>query len=268
MSPEHHIIKFWTGGLPGREETTRGDLGEIAQGRAKTVHALRRSSSEASSGSGASTRCSSVAASDDPGVLKGEIRRLQAALMNEFKGGNRFVGGAQFKASTRKQVSGNNCGRCLQAREALRRSRVENRDLRGSLVRAEAVIKQLTLTKVTPRAQHKPLFGEAFERACDATAGDRERVSDAYSLNSREKGGRNSSSGSRTFGLENIEASSRGSLIARVRELEQELRLADMRHSQSMGAAVSADHGLKDALAEVSVTATTHATVEVPHVFS
>ena len=248
-SPEHHIIKFWTGGLPGHEETHRGLSGEISQGRAKTVHALRRSSSEASSGSGTNTRCSSVAASDDPEVLKGEIRRLQAALMNEFKGGNRFVGGAQFKASTRKQVAGNNCGRCLQAREALRRSRVESRDLRGSLVRAEAVIKQLTLTKAAQRAQRKPLFGEAFERACEATARDSERGLDVYALGGRDIGGR-------SFELDNIEASSRESLVSRVRKLEQELRLADMRHSQSMGAAVSADHGLKDALAEVSVTVT------------
>lgn len=253
VSPEHPIIKFWTGGLPGREDTNHGLSGEIGQGRAKTVHALRRSSSEASSGSGANTRCSSVVASDDPEVLKGEIRRLQAALMNEFKGGNRFVGGAQFKASARKQVAGINCGRCLQAREALRRSRVESRDLRGSLVRAEAVIKQLTLTKATQRAQHKPLFGEAFERACEATAGDSERGLDTYALGDRDIGGRNSS---RNFELDNIEASSRESLITRVRKLEQELRLADMRHSQSMGAAVSADHGLKDALAEVSVTIT------------
>lgn len=250
VSPEQHIIKFWTGGLSGREEIARGVSGEIYQGRAKTVHGLRRSSSEASSGSGANIRCSSVAASDDPDVLKGEIRRLQAALMNEFKGGNRFVGGAQFKASTRKQVSGNNCGRCLQAREALRRSRVESRDLRGSLVRAEAVIKQLSLTKATQRAQHKPLFGEAFERACEATAGDSKRDLDVCALGGQDERGRNTINRG-SFELENIEASSRESLMARVRKLEQELRLADMRHSQSMGAAVSADHGLKDALAEV-----------------
>ena len=39
----------------------------------------------------------------------------------------------------------------VQVREALRRSRVESRDLRASLFRAEDVIKQLTLTKATRR---------------------------------------------------------------------------------------------------------------------
>lgn len=40
---------------------------------------------------------------------------------------------------------------CVQVREALRRSREESRDLRGSLFRAEDVIKQLTLTKAGRR---------------------------------------------------------------------------------------------------------------------
>lgn len=262
MVSQEHIIKFWSGGgLSGNEEIPRSNYREISQGRAKTVHALRRSSSEASSGSGTScgsTGCSSVTTSDNPEVLKGEIRRLQAALMNGFKGGNRFVGGAQFKASARKQAPGNNCGTCLQAREALRRSRVDSRDLRGSLVRAEAVIKQLTLTKgIHPRAQHKSLFGEAFERACGTAAGDSERVLNAcsYSLGGQDdREIRTCRTKSRNGELENIDTSSRADLIARVRKLEQELRLADMRHSQSMGAVVSADHGLKDALAEVSST--------------
>lgn len=62
----------------------------------------------------------SVASSTDPDVLKAEIHRLQAALMNEFKGGNRFVGGAQFKASNASRkghvgaTGGNSCGGCLQ----------------------------------------------------------------------------------------------------------------------------------------------------------
>lgn len=45
----------------------------------------------------------------------------------------------------------NECFRCCQVREALRRSRVESRDLRASLFRAEDVIKQLTLTKAARR---------------------------------------------------------------------------------------------------------------------
>lgn len=105
----------------------------------QTVNSLRRTSSntsEASSGNGcggggagvnsnnstsSSTAGVSVAASNDPEVLKVEIHRLQAALMNEFKGGNRFVGGAQFKASSSSRnglgaPGGNSCGGCLQVR--------------------------------------------------------------------------------------------------------------------------------------------------------
>lgn len=106
-----------------------------SQARAQTVHSLRRSSSNASeafgnggggvssSNNSTSSAGVSVAASNDPDVLKVEIHRLQAALMNEFKGGNRFIGGAQFKASNNSRggghggTGGNSCGGCLQVCE-------------------------------------------------------------------------------------------------------------------------------------------------------
>lgn len=212
--------------------------------RAQANSVLRRTSSDVSGGSIASVDGSSVTTSNDPGVLKGEIRRLQGALMNEFKGGNRFVGGAQFKASARKQTS--SCGGCLQVREALRRARAETRELRGSLFRAEAAIKHLSVTKGGRRARE-------LTQATTPTGNDVLR--DAYTL-AFDPGGpairRSTTSGT---GLEVSAKPSREGLLARVRKLERELRLADFRHSQSMGAAVSADHGLSDALAEVSVEA-------------
>lgn len=100
-----------------------------SQARGQTTSSLRRSSSGASEWFSTVESCShggvksvggSVVASTDPEVLKAEIRRLQAALMNEFKGGNRFVGGAQFKASNSSRnghscgAGGNSCGGCLQ----------------------------------------------------------------------------------------------------------------------------------------------------------
>lgn len=102
------------------------------QARAQTVSSLRRTSSNTSetfgNGSGgfsssrnsANSARASVTTSNDPDVLKVEIQRLQAALMNEFKGGNRFIGGAQFKSSSNSRGghggsgSGNSCGGCLQ----------------------------------------------------------------------------------------------------------------------------------------------------------
>jgi len=109
---------------------------QSSQARAQTVHSLRRTSSSASSdafgsvggfggssGGLGSAAGASVTSSSDPDVLKTEIRRLQAALMNEFKGGSRFVGGAQFKASKSARngqrhggVGGKPCGGCLQVR--------------------------------------------------------------------------------------------------------------------------------------------------------
>lgn len=102
-----------------------------SQARAQTVSSLRRASSSTSEafGNGGSGCISSsnstyspgvsVTASSDPDVLKVEIHRLQAALMNEFKGRNRFIGGAQFKASNNSRggnggAGGNTCGGCLQ----------------------------------------------------------------------------------------------------------------------------------------------------------
>lgn len=102
-----------------------------SQARAQTVSSLRRSSSNTSeafghggggysSSGGTNSAAASVAVSNDPDVLKVEIQRLQAALMNEFKGGNRFIGGAQFKSSNNSSrgghgaVGGNSCGGCLQ----------------------------------------------------------------------------------------------------------------------------------------------------------
>lgn len=103
-----------------------------SQARAQTVNSLRRSSSNTSEafgsggggfgGSSNSTNSAGgpVTASNDPDVLKIEIHRLQAALMNEFKGGNRFIGGAQFKAASNNsrgghgRTSGNSCGGCMQ----------------------------------------------------------------------------------------------------------------------------------------------------------
>lgn len=106
-----------------------------SQPRAQTTSSLRRSSSGTSEtfsnssrgfngGNGTSSAGASVESSNDPNVLKVEINRLQAALMNGFKGGDRFVGGAQFKASNSGRngqhggggggVGGKSCGGCLQ----------------------------------------------------------------------------------------------------------------------------------------------------------
>lgn len=106
-----------------------------SQPRAQTTSSLRRSSSSTSEtfsnggrgfkgGNSISSAGASVASSNDPNVLKVEINRLQAALMNGFKGGDRFVGGAQFKASISSRngqhggggggAGGKSCGGCLQ----------------------------------------------------------------------------------------------------------------------------------------------------------
>ncbi|CAM9960238.1 unnamed protein product, partial [Ectocarpus fasciculatus] len=251
-----------------------------SQPRAQTTSALRRSSSATSEtfsnggrgfngGNGTSSAGASVASSNDPNVLKVEINRLQAALMNGFKGGDRFVGGAQFKASSSSRngqrggggggVGGKSCGGCLQVREALRRSRVECRDLRGSLFRAEHVIKQLTLTKAARRrganqsgsytahqqSSSSSLFaGGATTAAITAASEEQERRLVPQMLTTSgccggERGGTCSSS--RNDGHAG-EAPSRENLLSRVQELERELRLADFRDARSMGAAVGAEH--------------------------
>lgn len=237
-TPPEHSNKVWSDSSSGRGEIFRSDPGGGAQGRAQTVHVLRRSNSEASDGSSASTGGLAVTTSNDPVVLKAEIHRLQAAIMREFKGVNRFVGGAQFKASIRRQAE--SCGGCLQVREALRRSRVESRDLRGSLFRAEAVIRQLTLTKAARRARNN-IGG--------TTADIDERENNAHYLGANYKGGMGGSNSE----LEKTVASSRERLLTRVQQLERELRLADFRGSRSMGATLKVGHGLSGTLVEVSV---------------
>ncbi|CAM9553492.1 unnamed protein product [Ectocarpus sp. 8 AP-2014] len=254
-----------------------------SQPRAQTTSSLRRSSSSTSEtfsnggrgfkgGNGTSSAGASVASSNDPNTLKVEINRLQAALMNGFKGGDRFVGGAQFKASISSRNGqhggggggggGKSCGGCLQVREALRRSRVECRELRGSLFRAEHVIKQLTLTKATRRRganqsgnytaqlglqlplSSPSLAGGATAAARTTTSGEQERRLVPQMLTTSAGCGgerRGSSSSSRNDGYAG-EAPSRENLLSRVQELERELRLADFRDARSLGAAVGAEH--------------------------
>lgn len=82
---------------------------------------------------------------------------------------------------------------CVQVREALRRSREESRDLRGSLFRAEDVIKQLTLTKAGRRrlssntAQHHDMSRPSSSSALlasssPAAAADEKERSLVYSM--------------------------------------------------------------------------------------
>ncbi|CAM9502484.1 unnamed protein product, partial [Hapterophycus canaliculatus] len=262
--------------------TCSDSLGSSAsQAGSETDHTLRRSTSATSeafstgdcgfswSNSSVKSARVSVAASTDPGVLKAEIHRLQAALMNEFKGGNRFVGGAQFKSSNASRkghvggTTGNSCGGCLQVREALRRSRVECRDLRGSLFRAEDVIKQLTLTKAARRrGAHNSALAQqhgtstATSAAAKIAAGEKKRRLVSYLLASGGGSGgvsegvgtslsgrHDNGGGSRDLNSgDAIGARSRESLLARVQQLERELRLADFRNARTMGAAVKADH--------------------------
>lgn len=80
-----------------------------------------------------------------------------------------------------------------QVREALRRSRVESRDLRASLFRAEDVIKQLTLTKTARRrGAHNSNAAQrdvSSPAAAAAAANEKERRLVSYLLASRSSGG-------------------------------------------------------------------------------
>lgn len=113
----------------------------------------------------------SVISSDDPGVLKDEIRRLQVAFLNEFKGASRFVGGAQFKAPARQQAG--SCGDCAQLREALRRSRAEVRHLRAGLLRADAEKKQLNLFDWRRRSSARMRQAQGIRRKVWHSGGDK-----------------------------------------------------------------------------------------------
>ena len=163
----------------------------------------------------------------------------------------------------------------LQVREALRRSRVESRDLRTSLFRAEDVIKQLTLTKAARRrgaylsntAQHEasssPASPSSVAAAATAAAGEKERRLVSYLLTpgggrgggggggggerGREGGGGQrdytGEDGNRSFGhFAEPDGSRVESLLARVQQLEGELRLADVQNARDMGAAVKEQH--------------------------
>lgn len=168
------------------QSSSRGQTSNIPRRRASSATSRRKDD--------ASDRGSVTASSDNPEALKSEIRRLQAALANRFSGGNRLVGGAQFKASCRKRRD--SCVGCQQTKEALRSSKLEACDLRGSLLRAELVINQLT-------------------RANKVTKNPR-RGARGY-ISKVEKSG---------------ESEVQENLLRRMRELERELRLADCRHSR------------------------------------
>lgn len=155
----------------------------------------------------------------------------------------------------------------VQVREALRRSRVESRDLRASLFRAEDVIKQLTLTKVArQRGAHNsnvvqrdassPLLSLAAAAA--AAANEKERRLVSYLLASSGSGRGGGGGGERGGGTlpantdsENSKTGmpSRESLLTRVQQLERELLRAGFRTASGPGAA--AGHGRRSSAEEV-----------------
>lgn len=94
----------------------------------------------------------------------------------------------------------------VQVREALRRSRVESRDLRASLFRAEDVIKQLTLTKAARRrgahnsnAAQRDAFSPLSSPAAAADEKERRLVSHLLA-SGRGGGGGGGSAGKRRPG--------------------------------------------------------------------
>lgn len=197
------------------QSSSRGQVRNIPRRRASSATSRRKDD--------ASGRGSVTSSSANPDALKSEIRRLQAALMNGFSGGNRFVGGSQFKASCGKRRD--TCVGCQQTKEALRRSKVEACDLRGSLLRAELVINQLTRTNKVTRYS---LCGarDYIERGGSSPISVVERSGERG-----ETGAQADATGETCLSQEK--------LLTRVRQLEQELRLADCRHSRDMEVGVN-----------------------------
>lgn len=168
------------------QSSSRGQTSNISRRRASSAISRRKED--------ASDHGSITARSDNPEALKSEIRHLQAALVNRFSGGNRLVGGAQFKASCQKRRD--SCVGCQQIKEVLRSSKFEACDLRGSLLRAELVINQLMRAK---------------KRTKNSRRGTR-----GYILEVKKSGG----------------SEVQEKMFERGRELERELRLADCRNSR------------------------------------
>ncbi len=133
---------------------------------------------------------------------------------------------------------------------------MESRDLRTSLFRAEDVIKQLTLTKAARRRGAYLNNAAQHEAPSSPAAGEKERRLVSYLLTpdgggGDERGGEGGGQrgyagehGSRSSGHAGEPDRSRvESLLARVQQLERELRLADIRNARDMGAAVKEQHG-------------------------
>jgi hypothetical protein len=71
--------------------------------------------------------------------LRNEVRRLQAALVDRFRGNNRFMSGGGFKGN--ETSHGRQCDECNRMQKALRRSKMEIKELRAA---AEVQQRQLT----------------------------------------------------------------------------------------------------------------------------
>eukprot|EP00618_Florenciella_parvula_P036932 CAMPEP_0119494904 /NCGR_PEP_ID=MMETSP1344-20130328/18711_1 /TAXON_ID=236787 /ORGANISM="Florenciella parvula, Strain CCMP2471" /LENGTH=320 /DNA_ID=CAMNT_0007530449 /DNA_START=19 /DNA_END=978 /DNA_ORIENTATION=+ len=65
-------------------------------------------------------------------ALKEEVRRLQLALVDKFRGRNKMIGGSQFRVSNpKKSGESDNCSDCAALRNGIKSLRFECRDLRS-----------------------------------------------------------------------------------------------------------------------------------------
>lgn len=74
---------------------------------------------------------------EDNDALREEVRRLQLALVDKFRGKNKMIGGSQFRISPQTKKGGQNqqdnraCGECVGMRNMVKSLRTDNRDLKS-----------------------------------------------------------------------------------------------------------------------------------------
>jgi chromosome segregation ATPase len=201
-------------------------------------------------------------------MLREEVRRLQAALLERFRGNSKFVSGGQFRGYAKAQKEPEKCAGCANMRGTVKRVRGELRDLRAhcedsdrKLSEAASEKHRLETQLQNSQANHADAMSKLMEKLQIACKGEEHQAAivqqlraELATLKSKKTGDEKCNSGQeelqkqRDLLLQQLAASK--AAARRVQELEAELRKFQT-HSQELEAKYRrVNHQLQEARAE------------------
>ena len=199
-------------------------------------------------------------------MLREEVRRLQAALLERFRGNSKFVSGGQFRGYAKVKNEPEKCAGCANMRGTVKRVRGELRDLRAhcedldrKLSDAATEKQRLEMQLQHSQENHSQAMGKLMEKLKAACKGEEQQAAIVQQLRAelatlKSKTGDDNNKGQeelqkqRDSLLQQLAASK--SAARRVQELEADLRKSQAQ-AQELGAKFRrVNHQLQEAKAE------------------